>query len=408
MPVGPHTWPHMYPIKGFSLSAAEAGVRYSGRSDVVLMFADDGSQISGVFTKNAFAAAPVIIAKSALQSSFVPQALIINSGNANACTGELGITAATQTCDAVAKILNIRSQQVLPFSTGVIGEQLKFENIISVLPELKSHLNEDYWLEAAQAIMTTDTRPKGASERVVLSSGEVIHITGIAKGSGMINPNMGTMLAYIATDANISKELVDQLSLEAAQRSFNRITIDGDTSTNDAAILVATCKVGNVQIDDSKSNEFLDIKNAIVRVYESLAKQIIQDGEGATKCVEVLVKGGLDSQECYEIAYAIAHSPLVKTALFASDPNWGRIVAAIGYANVKDLDAHLVDVYLDDVQIVSQGQRAESYTEQAGQEVLHKEEFMISVNVNRGSKEESIWTSDLSHEYIKINADYRS
>ena len=416
MPVGNESWPHIYPIKGLRLSAASAGIRYQNRDDVVLMCADEGSVIAGVFTQNAFAAAPVIIAKNHLLTDKA-LALIINSGNANACTGEQGLDASLQTCRAVAEHLNenekgrslIKASQVLPFSTGVIGEALPYEKINASLSELKNSLSEsqESWSNAAKAIMTTDTRAKGASEKIDLDS-HTVHVTGIAKGSGMINPNMGTMLAYIATDANVSPELIGSLSKVAADKSFNRITIDGDTSTNDAAVLIATGKAGNVEISEESSDAFQKLKESVIRVYQSLAKQIVQDGEGATKCVDIRVDGGHTSQECFDVAYAIAHSPLVKTALFASDPNWGRIVAAIGYSGVDDLDANLVDVYLDNVQIVDKGTRAQSYTEESGQQVLDKEEFSIRVHLNRGGFSESLWTSDLSHEYIRINAEYRS
>ncbi len=397
-------WPTMYPVKGVELGTANARIKDTDRDDVLIFALSEGSHVSGVFTQNVFCAEPVKIAKQHM-AQVSARYLLINSGNANACTGELGFKAAMQTCDAVASQAKTTPQHVLPFSTGVIGETLPADKIVSAVPEALTNLAEQHWLEAGQAIMTTDTCPKGASEQITIG-GTTVTITGIAKGAGMINPNMATMLGFIATDVAIEPALLDRVSRQAANASFNRITIDGDTSTNDACMLMATGKAGNplIQEENSDYTAFLD---AVVRVHQKLAKAIVKDGEGATKFITVDVQGGQTKQECDDIAYAIAHSPLVKTAMFASDPNWGRIICAIGYAGVP-LNPELVTVHLDDVLIVEKGGRAASYTEEQGQSIVDKSVFTIRVNLNRGNEQGVLWTSDLSHEYVRINAEYRT
>ena len=405
MAVGEAVWPEMYPIKGLSMGVAQAGVKYPNRNDVLVFCLNEGANVAGVFTKNAFAAAPVIVAKRHLLSGST-RALVINSGNANACTGDDGITRAESSCATLASILGVASEAVLPFSTGVIGEPLPVDKINRVLSAAVDDAKEDNWAIAARAIMTTDTRPKGAS--ALFHAGGDIHVVGISKGAGMIRPNMATMLAYVATDANVDAQLLQKIVKIAADKSFNRITIDGDTSTNDACILMATGQSDAPKIHSESDAGYTLLLNTVIDVFHSLAKQIVCDGEGATKCVCVEVGGGADIQECLDAGYAIAHSPLVKTAWFASDANWGRIVAAIGYAGIDGLDATKVNVWLDDVQIVENGGRASTYTEEQGKAILATAEFSVRVDLGRGDCSESIWTSDLSHEYIRINADYRS
>jgi len=408
MAVGEIVWPQMHPVVGMHWGVAAAGIKYPDRNDLVLAEFAEGSTVVGVFTQNAFSAAPVIIGRRILCSTS-PRFMIINSGNANACTGQEGVEAAYKTMNAVATCKAVNRDQVLPFSTGVIGEPLPADKIVAAVPAAISDLGEgaDAWERAARAIMTTDTRPKGASVKLEID-GQSVTITGIAKGAGMIRPNMATMLGYIATDAAISRELLGVISKKAANRSFNRITIDGDTSTNDSCILIATGQSSLPLIDTVDNAHCQVLEEAIVSVYQSLAQQIVRDGEGATKFVTVNVMGGSEEQECLQVAYAVAHSPLIKTALFASDPNWGRIVAAIGYAGVAGLNAETVSVSLDDVQIVSSGGRAPSYTEEQGQAVFTKPEFTINIDLGRGQAQQTIWTTDLSHEYVSINADYRT
>ncbi len=405
MAVGEFVWPEMGKISGVSLGVAAAGIKYEGRNDLLVMSLCDGASVAGVFTQNAFSAAPVAIARDHLANG--PRFLVINSGNANACTGEAGVKAAIDSCEALAALGQVKADQVLPFSTGVVGEVLPADRLVAALPAALANSSEDNWRGAAEAIMTTDTLAKGASTQLAWE-GQTITITGIAKGSGMINPNMATMLSFIATDAAVAPAVLDKISRFAANQSFNRITIDGDTSTNDACILVATGKSEAPALNEEQGAFFDAFTQAVVEVYQTLAKCIVQDGEGATKFVEINVKGGATAQECFNVAYAIGHSPLVKTAMFASDPNWGRIVVAIGYAKVDDLDANKVKVWLDDVLIVENGGRASTYTEEDGQRVFNQERFCIHVDLGRGDVEEKLWTSDLSHEYIKINAEYRS
>ncbi len=405
MAVGQCVFPEMPLIHGVKLNAISAGIKKNNQLDLMLIELPKAAKVAGVFTQNAFCAAPVTLCKQHLLSQ--PRYLLVNSGNANACTGEQGMQDAFQCCEAVAQVSkSVLAQQVLPFSTGVIGEPLPTQKIITALPELLSGLDEGHWSLAAKGIMTTDTQAKGAT-RSFEYQGETIVVNGISKGAGMINPNMATMLGFIATNANISQELLDTLSFNAANQSFNRITIDGDTSTNDSCMLMAS---GESSLHISTANDPLYglLEAAVFDVYRSLAQAIVKDGEGATKFVTIRVEKGHTANECLQVAYAIAHSPLVKTALFASDPNWGRIVAAIGYANIESLQANDVLVYLNDVLIVENGGRASSYTEAAGQAVMDQEDILLRVVLRRGEMTETIWTTDLSHEYVTINAEYRT
>lgn len=406
MAVGEIQWSDLAPVRGLRLGVAEAGIKYPNRKDVGVILLDEGARVAGVFTQNAFAAAPVILCRDHLSKTSEQRALIVNSGNANACTGEVGVADAIKTCEYLADILSVDPKQILPFSTGVIGEPLPIEKLSTAMPSAVKSAEENAWEMFARAIMTTDTRPKGASVSFEWQ-GDTINISGVAKGAGMINPNMATMLAFVAMDASVSDDILKDISLLAAQKSFNRITIDGDTSTNDSCVLIATGKV-KTELDSKDDELFLRILDSVTKVYQSLAQQIVKDGEGATKFVEINVEGGKSAQESLNVAYAMAHSPLVKTALYASDPNWGRLVAAIGYADVESLDAQKVRVWLDELLIVDCGGKASQYTEEQGQVVLDKECFSIRVDLGRGSYNESLWTSDLSHEYIRINAEYRS
>jgi glutamate N-acetyltransferase/amino-acid N-acetyltransferase len=405
MAVGKDHFPEMYPVAGFKLGTTSAGIKTPGRKDLVIMSMAEGSTVAGVFTKNAFSAAPVQLSKAhmALAESLY---FVTNTGNANAGTGEQGKQDAKIMCASLAEIAQVATETVLPFSTGVIGEALPVNKIVVALPEAYSDLSESGWLDAAQGILTTDTRPKGESVQLQLKNNSVA-ITGIAKGSGMIKPNMATMLSYVATDLAINSALLQQLVSGAVEASFNRITVDGDTSTNDCAMLVATGSSG-VEYSELSEVEQLLFNTQLNQVFISLAQQIVQDGEGATKFVSVEVSGGKDSPESLAVAYTVAESPLVKTALFASDPNWGRILAAIGRAGISDLDVDAIQVYLDDVLIAEKGGRAESYRESDGQTVMDQEEISIRIMLNRGSAEETVWTTDLSHDYVKINAEYRT
>ena len=406
MAVGEYPFPSMHPVAGVKLTAVCAGIKRQNRRDVVLFELAEGSAVAGVFTKNAFCAAPVTLCKANLAAAPI-RYLVINSGNANACTGEQGLRDAKATCEAIAQQTGVKPEQVLPFSTGVIGEPLPVAKIIAVIPEALANATEQGWIDAGAGIMTTDTRPKGFSQQIEYQ-GKTITVNGIAKGAGMIKPNMATMLGYIATDAKIAQPLLQQLAREAADKSFNRITIDGDTSTNDSCILIATGQVDLPEVNKPEGELYEKLKDIIFAAYIHLAKSIVSDGEGATKFVTVAVSGGANRDECLDVAYAVAHSPLIKTALFASDPNWGRIVAAIGYAGVPDLDATKVRVHLNDVLIVENGGRAASYTEEQGQTVMKGEDIAIRIDLGRGSVAETVWTTDLSYEYVRINADYRS
>ena len=406
MAVGEYPFPFMHPVKGVKLTAVSAGIKKVGRRDVVLFELAEGSNVAGVFTKNAFCAAPVTVCREHLASAPI-RFLIINSGNANACTGAQGLLDAKATCAAIAELSGAKPEQVLPFSTGVIGEPLPVQKIIAVVPEALEKAAENGWDDAGAGIMTTDTRPKGFSQQFEYQ-GKIITVNGISKGAGMIKPNMATMLGYIATDAKVSQTLLQSLSREAADKSFNRITIDGDTSTNDSCILIATGQVDLPEIREASGELYEKLRETILAAHIHLAKSIVSDGEGATKFVTVAVSGGANRDECLDVAYAVAHSPLIKTALFASDPNWGRIVAAIGYAGIDNLDATKVRVHLNETLIVENGGRARTYTEEQGQAVMNQADIAININLGRGDFVETVWTTDLSYEYVRINADYRS
>ena len=395
----------LHPVPGFELGIASAGIKRPGRKDVVVMRCAEGSTVAGVFTLNAFCAAPVILAKKRVSGTV--RYLLTNTGNANAGTGEPGLQNAAHTCAALAQLAGVDESAVLPFSTGVIGEPLPVEKIEGALQAALDNLSENNWVEAATGIMTTDTLPKGASRQFV-HEGVTVTVTGISKGAGMIRPNMATMLGYIATDAKVSRSVLQDLVRDAANKSFNRITIDGDTSTNDCCLLIATGQAALPEITQASGALFAALKQAVFDVFMEVAQAIVRDGEGATKFVTVQVNGGATHQECLDVGYAVAHSPLIKTALFASDPNWGRILAAVGYAGVPQLDVSLIDVFLGEVCIASRGCRAASYTEEQGAAVMAKEEIIIRIELGRGSCSETIWTTDLSHEYVKINAEYRT
>ena len=406
MAVGDLTMPQMHVVKGVKIGSAEAYVRYQNRRDLVIFEFVEGSNVAGVFTQNAFCAAPVHVCKAHLQAGN-PRYLVINTGNANAGTGKIGMANAQATCAKLAELAGVSTSEILPFSTGVIGEQLPIERLVNGLQPALDSLKEDAWLDAATGIMTTDTLPKGASEQFEMD-GVTYTMTGISKGAGMIRPNMATMLSYVATDAPISRELVQQLLKTTVNVSFNRITVDGDTSTNDSCILVATGQAGGAEITSTDDARYAVVLDVLTRVMKRLAQLIVRDGEGATKFITVAVEGGADTQECCDVAYSIAHSPLVKTAIFASDPNWGRILAAIGYAGVKNLDVEKIQVWLDDVQICKDGGAAADYTEEAGARVMSQTELTIRVDLGRGQAKDTVYTCDLSYDYVKINADYRS
>ena len=405
MAVGLGPLPTLHPVPGFELGIASAGIKRPGRKDVVVMRCAEGSSVAGVFTLNAFCAAPVILAKQRVQGSV--RYLLTNTGNANAGTGAPGLAAAERTCARLAELVGVDADAVLPFSTGVIGEPLPVEKIEGALQAALDDLSENNWAEAATGIMTTDTLPKGAS-RQFQHDGVTITVTGISKGAGMIRPNMATMLGYIATDAKVAPAVLKDLLLDGANKSFNRITIDGDTSTNDCCMLIATGKADVAEVTEARGPLFDALKKAVFEVCMEVAQAIVRDGEGATKFVTVQVNGGGNHQECLDVGYAVAHSPLIKTALFASDPNWGRILAAVGRAGVPNLDVSLIDVYLDDVCIASKGGRNATYTEAQGSAVMAQEEITIRIDLGRGDCSETIWTTDLSHEYVKINAEYRT
>ncbi|MDP3977563.1 MAG: bifunctional glutamate N-acetyltransferase/amino-acid acetyltransferase ArgJ [Pseudomonas sp.] len=395
----------LYPVPGFDLGIASAGIKRPGRKDVVVMRCAEGSSVAGVFTLNAFCAAPVILARKRVLGNV--RYLLTNTGNANAGTGESGLQDAVRTCASLAQLAGVDESAVLPFSTGVIGEPLPVEKIEGALQAALDDLAADNWAAAATGIMTTDTLPKGASRQFV-HDGVTVTVTGISKGAGMIRPNMATMLGYIATDAKVSQSVLQDLLRDAANKSFNRITIDGDTSTNDCCMLIATGQAPLEEITQAGGALFAALKQAVFEVCMEVAQAIVRDGEGATKFVTVQVNGGATYQECLDVGYAVAHSPLIKTALFASDPNWGRILAAVGRAGVAQLDVGLIDVFLGDVCIASRGCRAASYTEEQGAAVMAKEEISIRIELGRGTCSETIWTTDLSHEYVKINAEYRT
>ncbi|MFL6632783.1 MAG: bifunctional glutamate N-acetyltransferase/amino-acid acetyltransferase ArgJ [Massilia sp.] len=398
------------PVAGIELGYAEAGIKKPNRKDVLVMKLAEGATVAGVFTRNRFCAAPVQVSKANLEAvkggGKAIRALVVNTGNANAGTGEPGLQNAQATCAEVARLLGLDAQQVLPFSTGVILEPLPVQKIVAGLPAAIANLKADNWFNAAEAIMTTDTQPKAASLTTTIG-GHAVTMTGISKGAGMIKPNMATMLGYLAFDAKVAQPVLDELVKYAADRSFNSITIDGDTSTNDSFILVAT-GAGSLVVDSTDSPDFAALRDAVTGISRHLAQQIIRDGEGATKFITITVEQGRDMDECRKIAYAIAHSPLVKTAFFASDPNLGRILAAIGYAGVDDLDTAKLDLYLDDVLVAKAGGRNPDYKEEDGQRVMKKAEILVRVVLARGEADATVWTCDLSHDYVSINADYRS
>jgi len=397
----------LFPVPGVKLGIAMAGVRKANRRDLTIITVPEGAQVAGVFTTNRFCAAPVQLCRKHIASGVGTRALVINTGNANAGTGEDGLVRAFSTCVSVARLLDVAPEQVLPFSTGVIMEPLPTDRIAAGLPAAVADLKEDNWALAAEAIMTTDTVPKAASKQITIG-GRTVTITGISKGAGMIRPNMATMLGFLATDAAIAPGLVQSLVSEAADRSFNRITIDGDTSTNDAFMVVATGQAGHSPITSFDSGDGAALKAAVIDAAERLAQAIVRDGEGATKFIAVQIDGGRTEDECRQVAYAIAHSPLVKTAFFASDPNLGRILAAVGYAGVSDLDPTKIDLFLDDVSVAINGGRNPAYREEDGARVMKQSEITLRVNLKRGQATATVWTCDLSYEYVKINADYRS
>ena len=396
----------LLPVRGVKLGFSEAHIRKPNRKDVLVIALAEGSNVAGVFTLNQFCAAPVILCKDFLAQKSGIRALLVNTGCANAGTGEDGLNRARQTCDALGNLLNLQANQILPFSTGVILESLPIEKLIAGLPAAIENLKEDNWLNAAEAIMTTDIVAKGTSRSIMLD-GQNVTITGISKGSGMIHPNMATMLGYIATDANVSQSALESITHHAVNKSFNCITVDGDTSTNDSLILMATNQAGNTVISES-SEDFIALRDALTEVAIELAQAIVRDGEGATKFMTISVEGGRDETECRKVAYAIAHSPLVKTAFFASDPNLGRILAAIGYAGVEQLDVNILKLYLGGVLVAENGGRASAYLEEQGSAVMKESEILVRVDLARGRANCTVWTCDFSYDYVKINADYRS
>ncbi len=397
----------LLPVPGIEIGTASAGVRKANRKDVTVFKLAAGSSVGAVFTQNRFCAAPVQVCQSHLKAKQGIRALVINTGVANAGTGESGLLHANQVCQALAELLHVQADQVLPFSTGVIMEPLPVQRIVDGLPTALADLAQDHWSQAATAIMTTDTLPKAVSRQIQID-GVTVTITGISKGAGMIRPNMATMLGFIATDACISPALIDGLASDLAQASFNRISIDGDTSTNDSFVVMASCKASHARIDSWASSQGQAVKQALTDVARWLAQAIVRDGEGATKFITVTVEGGKNSAECLLAAYAIAHSPLVKTAFFASDPNLGRILAAVGYAGIADLAQDKIELFLDDVHVVTQGGRHVAYKEEDGKRVMKQSEITVRVVLGRGEATETVWTCDLSHDYVTINADYRS
>ena len=413
----------LHPVQGLRIGVTQAGIKKAGRKDLTVVLIDEGASVGGVFTQNRFCAAPVQICRQHLSATQTNpedkplgtsqgiRALLINTGNANAGTGEEGLQRAHETCEALAQALSIQPQQVLPFSTGVIMEPLPHTRIVAGLPAAIAAAgnasSSQQWLDAAEGIMTTDTVPKAASTQTTIA-GKTISVTGISKGAGMIHPNMATMLGFMATDACVAPELMHALTFALAEGSFNRITVDGDTSTNDSFVFIATNKAGHAPITSLESAEGKALFQAMLQVARQLAQAIVRDGEGATKFITVQVEGGRNSAECLQVAYAIGHSPLVKTAFFASDPNLGRILAAVGYAGIADLDQTKIDLYLDDVHVAVNGGRNPTYKEEDGQRVMQQSEITVRVVLGRGAASETVWTCDLSHEYVSINADYRS
>ena len=397
----------LHPIAGVRIGVAEAGVRKAHRKDLTVFLLDEGASVAGVFTQNRFCAAPVQISREHLASGQPIRAMVINTGNANAGTGADGLARARSTCIALARQLSVAPEQILPFSTGVIMEPLPNDRIEAGLPAAIADAQPGHWARAAEGIMTTDTLPKAFSAQVQIG-GATVSITGISKGAGMIRPNMATMLGFLATDACVAPAVMQQLARELADGSFNRVTIDGDTSTNDSFVVVATNKAAHAPVTSLDSADSQALKAAMLSVSQMLAQAIVRDGEGATKFITVRVEGGKTGEECRKVAYAIAHSPLVKTAFFASDPNLGRILAAVGYAGIDDLDQTGIDLYLDDVHVALQGGRNPAYREEDGQRVMKQSEITVRVLLGRGTAADTVWTCDFSHEYVTINADYRS
>ncbi len=397
----------LHPVAGVRIGITEAGVRKANRKDVTVFLLDEGATVAGVFTQNRFCAAPVQVCREHLQGGQAIRAMVVNTGNANAGTGADGLQRARATCAALAGQLGLAPEQILPFSTGVIMEPLPHDRIAAALPAALANAQAGHWALAAEGIMTTDTLPKAFSRQVQLG-GKTVTVTGISKGAGMIRPNMATMLGFLATDAAVAPELLQPLVRELADQSFNRVTIDGDTSTNDSFVLIATHQAGNAPVASLDSADGAALKQALLAVAQQLAQAIVRDGEGATKFITVRVEGGRTGEECRKVAYAIAHSPLVKTAFFASDPNLGRILAAVGYAGIDDLDQTGIDLFLDDVHVAVQGGRNPAYREEDGQRVMKQSEITVRVVLGRGDAADTVWTCDLSHDYVTINADYRS
>lgn len=397
----------LLPVSGVSIGVAEAGIRKVGRKDLTVFLLEPGTAVGGVFTQNRFCAAPVQVCRDHLGSGQEIRALVVNTGNANAGTGEDGLVRARATCIAMARQLDLAPEQVLPFSTGVIMEPLPHDRIEAGLPAALADASPAHWLRAAEGIMTTDTLPKARSRQVQVD-GRTVTITGISKGAGMIRPNMATMLGFLATDAAIAPALMQPLARALAEGSFNRVTVDGDTSTNDSFVVMATGRAGHAVVSSLESEAGRALFEAMLDVARWLAQAIVRDGEGATKFIAVRVDGGRSTDECRQVAYAIAHSPLVKTAFFASDPNLGRILAAVGYAGIADLDQASIDLHLDDVHVARQGGRHPDYREEDGQRVMKQSEITVRVSLGRGNASDTVWTCDFSHDYVTINADYRS
>ena len=397
----------LFPVPGLRIGIAEAGIRKANRKDLTVVLIDEGAAVGGVFTQNRFCAAPVQVCRTHLAAGFGIRAMVINTGNANAGTGQDGLMRTHQTCVALARHLNLAPEQILPFSTGVIMEPLPVDRIEAGLPAAIADASVDHWGRAAEAIMTTDTVPKAFSRQLSIG-GATVTVTGISKGAGMIRPNMATMLGFMATDARIAPELVQPIARALADASFNRVTIDGDTSTNDSFVLIATQQAAHAPITSLDSEDGRALVTAMQEVARLLAQAIVRDGEGATKFITVRVEGGRDGAECRQVAYAVAHSPLVKTAFFASDPNLGRILAAVGYAGIDDLDQTGIDLYLDDVLVAVHGGRNPAYREEDGQRVMKQSEITVRIVLGRGEASDTVWTCDLSHDYVSINADYRS
>lgn len=397
----------LYPVAGVRMGITEAGIRKPNRKDLTVVLIDKGAAVAGVFTQNRFCAAPVQICREHLATGAGVRAMLINTGNANAGTGEDGRARALRTCTSLARKLEVSPEEILPFSTGVIMESLPVERIEAGLDAALADAHENNWLRAAEGIMTTDTVAKAFGTQVMID-GTLVSITGISKGAGMIRPNMATMLGFMATDACVSQALLHQLAAELADGSFNRVTVDGDTSTNDSFVLIATNRAAHATIDSLESAQGRALKAAMLEVARKLAQAIVRDGEGATKFIAIKVEGGKTQAECRQVAYAIAHSPLVKTAFFASDPNLGRILAAVGYAGIDDLEQSDIDLYLDDVHVAVQGGRNPLYREEDGQRVMKQSEITVRVVLGRGDAVDTVWTCDLSHDYVTINADYRS